>query len=636
MATYDSSKPADNQTIAQGPADIRQNFDGVVNGQVVDAKTTKGLVPGNASGNIPVSNGTLNTNLNSEMLGGLKSAAYALAGHTHSVATTSSAGFESATDKTKLNGIASGAQVNQNAWANFVAGSTTAQADSVSDTFTFVAGTNIALTMDGTNDKMTISFTGTAGSATSDSDGNPINTTYLKKTDASSTYLSKTNAASTYLTQSNASSTYLSKTDASSTYLGQTSAANTYLTQTNAASTYLTKATAASTYALTGHTHTAATESAAGFLSTADKTKLDGIASGAEVNQNAFSIVTVGSSSATASAEQDTLILVPGTNIAITLDTTNKKATFAVTGTVASAAQLATGRTIALSGGATGTATTFNGTANIIIPVTSLDATKLSGTASISTTGNAATATKATGDSDGNNIKSTYLKQTDAASTYLASGTSNYTKSVSASGGTLTVTNGAGTASTYSIGNVKTVNGVSPDSSGNVPIPDMSSQATEIAQLQSFFNGTATRTLLAGSESSSGIGSGNITLASSWKDFDALLVIRANDSSKNLSSDIVYVWQFQQLLNLATNLSTTFSLGTGTQGYYWYLTTASTELSLVNAAENCCVQAIYGIKMTGTGITNNTAMDVTTLQANYSSMITSDGHMILPSGLEVW
>lgn len=41
---------------------------------------------------------------------------------------------------------------------------------------------------------------------------------------------------------------------------------------------------------------------------------------------------------------------------------------------------LKTGRTIALSGGATGTATTFDGSKNITIQVTRLDASKLSGT----------------------------------------------------------------------------------------------------------------------------------------------------------------------------------------------------------------------------------------------------------------
>ena len=67
-----------------------------------------------------------------------------------------------------------------------------------------------------------------------------------------------------------------------------------------------------------------------------------------------------------------------------------------ISGNAASATKLNTARTIALSGGATGTATSFDGTANITIPVTSLDATKLSGTASINTTGNAATATNST------------------------------------------------------------------------------------------------------------------------------------------------------------------------------------------------------------------------------------------------
>lgn len=66
----------------------------------------------------------------------------------------------------------------------------------------------------------------------------------------------------------------------------------------------------------------------------------------------------------------------------------------ALTGNATTATKLATARTIALSGAATGTATSFDGSANISIAVTSLDAAKLSGTASISTTGNAATATK--------------------------------------------------------------------------------------------------------------------------------------------------------------------------------------------------------------------------------------------------
>lgn len=66
-----------------------------------------------------------------------------------------------------------------------------------------------------------------------------------------------------------------------------------------------------------------------------------------------------------------------------------------VTGNAGTADALKTSRTIALSGGATGTATAFNGSGNISIPVTALDASKLTGTASVDTTGNADTATQA-------------------------------------------------------------------------------------------------------------------------------------------------------------------------------------------------------------------------------------------------
>ena len=50
-----------------------------------------------------------------------------------------------------------------------------------------------------------------------------------------------------------------------------------------------------------------------------------------------------------------------------------------VSGNAGSATKLATARTIALSGAATGTATSFNGSANITIPVTALDGSKITG-----------------------------------------------------------------------------------------------------------------------------------------------------------------------------------------------------------------------------------------------------------------
>ena len=71
----------------------------------------------------------------------------------------------SSADKTKLDNIASGAQVNQNAFSNVLVGDTTIAADTTTDTLTLTAGSNITLTPDATNDKVTIAATNTTYSA---------------------------------------------------------------------------------------------------------------------------------------------------------------------------------------------------------------------------------------------------------------------------------------------------------------------------------------------------------------------------------------------------------------------------------------------------------------------------------------
>lgn len=60
------------------------------------------------------------------------------------------------TEKTKLSGIAIGAEVNQNAFSNVKVGTTTVSADSKTDTLELSGGTNITITPDATNDKVTI------------------------------------------------------------------------------------------------------------------------------------------------------------------------------------------------------------------------------------------------------------------------------------------------------------------------------------------------------------------------------------------------------------------------------------------------------------------------------------------------
>lgn len=100
--------------------------------------TTKGTFTTNQSGNTTIALTDNNT--------------------TYGVATQSANGLESAADKTKLDGIATGAEVNQNAFSNVVVGTTTIAADSKTDTLT-LAGSNVTLTPDTTNDKVTIGIT---------------------------------------------------------------------------------------------------------------------------------------------------------------------------------------------------------------------------------------------------------------------------------------------------------------------------------------------------------------------------------------------------------------------------------------------------------------------------------------------
>ena len=80
----------------------------------------------------------------------------------------------------------------------------------------------------------------------------------------------------------------------------------------------------------------------------------------------------------------------------------------AFSGNSDTATKLNTAKNIGLSG-VTATTQSFDGTADITIPITAVPGSILTGTTTISTTGNAATATKATQDGSGNVITSTYL-----------------------------------------------------------------------------------------------------------------------------------------------------------------------------------------------------------------------------------
>jgi len=124
--------------------------------------------------------------------------------------TGASPGLMSAADKKKLDDIAPGAQVNQNAFSNIKVGSTTISADSVTDTVELIADNHITLTPNTADDTITIATDLESKAAASG--GNDVS---LVTTGEKATWNAKQNALSfdgTYNASSNQAATVSSVT----------------------------------------------------------------------------------------------------------------------------------------------------------------------------------------------------------------------------------------------------------------------------------------------------------------------------------------------------------------------------------------------------------------------------------------
>ena len=154
--------------------------------------------------------------------------------------------------------------------------------------------------------------------------------------------------------------------------------------------------------------------------------KLNGIANGAEVNQNAFSKVTSGEDTASASSKTDTLNLVAGSNVSIAIQ--GKTITISSTNTTYGAAGASLG--LVKSGGdvtiSNGTITVNDNSHNHTIANVNGLQDALDG--KLNATG---TAPKATSDASGQNIAKTYIKD------------------ISVSGRTITFTRGDDSTDTF-------------------------------------------------------------------------------------------------------------------------------------------------------------------------------------------
>lgn len=261
-----------------------------------------------------------------------------------------------------------------------------------------------------------------------------------------------------------------------------------------------------------------------------DANKLNGIQPGAEVNQNAFAKVKVGSAVVEADQKQDTLELVPGSNVTITPDAVNDKVTIAVNGDF-----------LPLSGGTISgninAKTTYNdGSGNTVIgPLIRLGTTNtpygnhiaVGGGSSIvvgggeavaaqlneligqdsedayivadrkviiKTNGNtwanaktiefgadgALTVSKVNGDLNGNAASATKLQTSRRINGVLFNGTGDITITAAANGGTSAACSGnAATATRLQTG--RTINGVPFDGTGNINISAPANGGTSAA-----------------------------------------------------------------------------------------------------------------------------------------------------------
>lgn len=385
------------------------------------------------------------------------------------------------TEKNKLAGIATGAEVNQNAYSNIKVGTSTIAADAKTDTLEIAAGSNITLSADTTNDKITISAKDTTYSAAttttaglmSAADKVKLNgiaegankythpsthpasmitqdSTHRFVTDVEKqTYADKytkneiDNKFSAYETGADWKESVDSYDDIATTYPDPEDGWTVNVKDTDITYRY----NGTSWIAISANSIPLATSSVDGKMSKSDKAKLDGIASGA----NKYVLPTASSSTlggvkttsnVTSTSGLTACPIISGVPYYKDTNTTYSLSSFGITASADEINKL------------DGLATTKT-ELGYLDGVTSNVQTQLNG--KLSTTG---TAAKATADAEGQNIADTYIK------------------GLSVSGRTITYTKGDGTTGTITTqdtnttySNMKGATTSAAGSSGLVPAP---------------------------------------------------------------------------------------------------------------------------------------------------------------------
>ena len=188
-------------------------------------------------------------------------------------------------EKNKLSGIATGAEVNQNAFSNVAVGETTIAADSKTDTLTLTAGSNITLTPNATSDTITIAATDTTYSEATTSAAGLMSSSDKTKLNGVATGAEVNQNAFSNVKVGSTTVQADAKTDTLELVAGS----NVTLTP-DATNDKITIAATDTTYSdVTTSTH--------GLMTAADKVKLNGIAEGATANTGTITGVSVNGTS---------------------------------------------------------------------------------------------------------------------------------------------------------------------------------------------------------------------------------------------------------------------------------------------------------------------------------------------------
>ena len=172
----------------------------------------------------------------------------------------------------------------------------------------------------------------------------------------------------------------------------------------------------------------------------------------------------------------------------------------------------------------------------------------------------------------------------------------------------------------------------------------LDSHATAIAKMQSYFNDSMEEILLFDSLANSSNWTGNIAFSDSYLNYD---FIRIEFATGYAVGSEYYISNYYSTKWIADGIQKTkdegltyyaFPIPVGLGSWYWRLNTSTSSEVLWNRHSHGSIypRRVWGYKLKANGITNKSAIDVSQISGKISSLLTSDNHLRLPSGLEVW